>query len=116
MAPRALARFARTLSPPTVADDMALRKRRALSMKWIEGGRELVINGRLPLEQGAASSPRSAAPRKPSAHSTRSTTARHSYWQQSAADALVTLTTRSGSGNGSMARRERRATRGRAAT
>ena len=52
-APSQIALAARTLSPPTVANDTALCKRRGLSMKWTEGGRELVISGRLPLEQGA---------------------------------------------------------------
>src|SRR4051794_35886286 len=54
MAPGQIARIARALAPPTQADDAALRKRRALSLKWIEGGRELLITGRLPLEQAAA--------------------------------------------------------------
>jgi hypothetical protein len=100
MAPRELARFARTLSPPTVADDLALRKRRALSLKWIEGGRELLINGRLPLEQGAAFE----AAIRSAAKAQRALDKKHHGetldWQQSAADALVTLTTRSSSRNG----------------
>ena len=53
-APTDIALVARTLVPPKVADDQALYQRRALSMTWTHGGRELVINGRLPLEQGVA--------------------------------------------------------------
>ena len=53
-APSAIALAARTLAPPTVADDQALYERRALSMTWTRGRRELVLSGRLPLEQGAA--------------------------------------------------------------
>ena len=52
--PSAIALAARTLAPPTVADDQALYERRALSMTWTRGRRELVLSGRLPLEQGAA--------------------------------------------------------------
>ena len=53
-APSAIALAARTLAPPTVADDQALYERRALSMTWTRGRRELCFSGRLPLEQGAA--------------------------------------------------------------
>ena len=53
-APSAIALAARTLAPPTLADDQALYERRALSMTWTHGRRELVLSGRLPLEQGAA--------------------------------------------------------------
>ena len=99
---RELARFARTLAPPTVVDDAALRKRRALSLKWIEGGRELVISGRLPLEQGdGVRGRRSAAHAK----AQRALDKKHHgalEWQQSTADALVTLAARRrGSGSGS---------------
>jgi hypothetical protein len=99
MAPTQIARAARTLAPPTVVDDAALRKRRALSLKWIEGGRELVINGRLPLEQAVAfeQAIRSAAKAQ------RAIDKKHGIaleWQQSTADALVTLATASGNGGG----------------
>ena len=45
---------ARAIAPPKVADDRGAVRRRALSMSWTRGGRELVFGGRLPLEQGAA--------------------------------------------------------------
>ena len=46
-APSEISRVSRTLSPPTVADDQALYRRRAVSLKWIGGGRELLLNARL---------------------------------------------------------------------
>ena len=89
-APSAIALAARTLDPPKVEDDQELYERRALSMTWTRGRRELAFSGRLPLEQGAAfeqaiwdiaKSQRAAD--------------KHAgivlEWQQSAADALVTL-------------------------
>src|SRR6195952_1460164 len=102
MAPTQIARHARALSPPTVTDDAALRKRRALSLKWIEGGRELLINGRLPLEQAVAfeQAIRSAAKAQ------RAIDKKHGVqleWQQPTADALVTLTTESVTGSGTSA-------------
>ena len=51
--PSAIGLAARTLAPPVVADDQALYARRALSMTWTRGRRELCLSGRLPLEQGA---------------------------------------------------------------
>ena len=81
---------ARTLAPPVVADDQALYARRALSMSWTRGRRELCLSGRLPLEQGAifeqaiwdiAKQQRAADKQTGSVLE----------WQQSAADALVTL-------------------------
>ena len=53
-APSAIALAARTIAPPTVTDDQELYERRALSMTWTRGERELAISGRLPLEHGAA--------------------------------------------------------------
>jgi hypothetical protein len=54
-APSVIALVARTLvPPPTVEDDEALYRRRALSMSWTRGRRELCFSGRLPLEQGVA--------------------------------------------------------------
>ena len=50
--PSAIALAARTLAPPRVEDDQALYARRALSMTWTRGRRELRLSGRLPLEQG----------------------------------------------------------------
>ena len=54
LAPREIARAARTLNPPVVADDQALYRRRALRMAWTGDGRELKLSGSLPLEQGVA--------------------------------------------------------------
>ena len=51
--PSAIGLAARTLAPPVVEDDQALYARRALSMTWTRGRRELAFSGRLPLEQGA---------------------------------------------------------------
>ena len=51
--PSAIGLAARTLAPPVVADDQVLYARRALSMSWTRGRRELCLSGRLPLEQGA---------------------------------------------------------------
>src|SRR6185437_3952752 len=52
-APSQIALAARSLTPPKVEDDGVLYERRALSMTWTSGKRELAISGRLPLEQGA---------------------------------------------------------------
>ena len=89
-APSEIALAARTLVPPKVADDHELYARRALSMTWTPDRRELVFGGRLPLEQGAAfeqaiwniATQQRAADKK---------TGEILDWQQSAADALVTL-------------------------
>ena len=103
-APSVIARVARALVPPKVEDDRALYERRSLSMTWTRGGRELAISGRLPLEQGAAfeqaiwdiaKSQRAADKR----------TGTVLEWQQSAADALVSLATRGGASCGDGVRR-----------
>jgi hypothetical protein len=94
-APCAIARAARTLVPPTVADDQALYERRALRMTWTSGGRELAFSGRLPLEHGILfeqaiwniAKPHRAADKK---------TGAVLEWQQYTADALVTLAHRDG--------------------
>ena len=60
-APGQIAREARKIVPPKVADDQELYRRRALRMTWTNGGRELAFSGQLPLEHGArvrASHPR----------------------------------------------------------
>jgi hypothetical protein len=101
-APSAISRAARTIVPPTVTDDTALHKRRALSMSWTHGGRELILSGRLPLEHGVAfeqaiwsiAKPQRAADKK------AGTTLE---WQQYTADALVTLAHRS-DGDGGVTR------------
>jgi hypothetical protein len=46
--PSAIALAARTLLPPALEDDQALYQRRALSMTWTPGRRELAFSGRLP--------------------------------------------------------------------
>jgi hypothetical protein len=103
-APSAIGLVARTLAPPVVEDDQVLYARRALSMTWTRGRRELCISGRLPLEQGAAFEQAIWTVAK-----TRRATDKQAGvvldWQQSAADALVTLTSQSGAGGGRGARR-----------
>ncbi|HEY1479768.1 MAG TPA: HNH endonuclease [Gaiellales bacterium] len=94
-APSAIALAARTIEPPVVADDQELYARRALSMTWTSGRRELAFSGRLPLEQGAAfeqaiwnlATTQRAADKQ---------TGTILDWQQSAADALVTLARQTG--------------------
>ena len=89
-APSAISLAARTLAPPTLVDDQALYERRALSMTWTRGRRELVLSGRLPLEQGAAfeqaiwniAKPQRALDKQAGAVL---------EWQQYTADALVSL-------------------------
>ena len=97
--PSAIGLAARTLAPPVVADDQALYARRALSMTWTRGRRELCLSGRLPLEQGAifeqaiwdiAKQQRAADKQAGSVIE----------WQQSAADALVTLAQHGGGERG----------------
>jgi hypothetical protein len=98
-APSEIALVARKLVPPKVADDQELYRRRSLSMTWKEGRRELVFSGRLPLEQGAAfeqaiwkiATQERAAAKK---------TGEILDWQQSAADALVSLAANGGTGSG----------------
>ena len=97
--PSAISLAARTLAPPKLEDDQALYERRALSMTWTRGRRELSISGRLPLEQGAAfeqaiwniAKPQRALDKQAGVIL---------EWQQSAADALVTLARCDGSDGG----------------
>ena len=98
-APSAIGLVARTLAPPQVEDDQALYARRALSMTWTHGRRELCISGRLPLEQGAAFEQAIWNIAK----AQRAVDKQAGIvldWQQSAADALVTLTRANGDANG----------------
>jgi hypothetical protein len=90
--PGEVARVARTLVPPKVADDQALYARRMLSMTWTRGRRELAISGRLPLELGTAFEQAiwGVAKAQRAADKQAGVTL---DWQQSAADALVTLAT-----------------------
>ena len=97
-APSAIAIAARTLAPPALEDDHVLYERRALSMTWTAGRRELRFSGRLPLEQGAVFEQAIWAIAKPQrAIDKQAGTVLE--WHQSAADALVTLA-RSGAGGG----------------
>jgi hypothetical protein len=88
--PSEIALAARTIVPPTVADDDELYNRRALSMSWTCGRRELTITGRLPLEQGAAFEQAIWGIAK-SQRAIDKQAGTILDWQQSAADALVTL-------------------------
>jgi hypothetical protein len=89
-APSAIGTVARTMVPPLVEDDQALYARRSLRMTWTRGRRELAISGRLPLEQGLVFEQAIWAIAKEQ----RAADKKHGIvldWQQSAADALVTL-------------------------
>jgi hypothetical protein len=94
---------ARTLVPPTVEDDQALYERRALSMTWTRGRRELAFSGRLPLEQGAAFEQAiwNVAKDQRALDKQTGTTL---DWQQSAADALNTLARHHDDGAGGVRR------------
>jgi hypothetical protein len=89
--PSAIALAARKIVPPTVHDDQALYERRALSMTWTRGRRELVLSGRLPLEQGAAFEQAIWSIAKPQ-RALDKQAGTILDWQQYTADALVTLT------------------------
>ena len=98
-APSEIAVVARKLVPPKVADDQELYARRSLSLTWAPGKRELLLSGRLPLEQGVvfeqaiwsiATEQRLAGKK----------TGEILDWQQSAADALVALAHRPDSSSG----------------
>ena len=94
-APSQIALAARNIVPPKVADDQQLYERRALAMTLTSGGRELVFSGRLPLEQGRAfkQAIESIAKTQRSFDKKDGTVL---GWQQSAADALVTLVRQGG--------------------
>ena len=89
-APSAIALVARTLNPPTVAEDKELYERRALSMNWSPGRRELLLSGRLPLEQGVAFEQAIWDIAKPQ-RALDKQAGSVLEWQQYTADALVTL-------------------------
>jgi hypothetical protein len=90
---------ARTIVPPTVADDTAIYQRRALAMSWTRGRRELRITGRLPLEQGLIVEQAIWSLAKAQrADDTRAGI--ELDWQQSTADALVTLARQTADGGG----------------
>jgi hypothetical protein len=102
-APSAIAVAARTIVPPKVTDDNELYERRALSMTWTHGRRELVLSGRLPLEQGAAFEQAIWSIAKPQRARDKQAGAIFD-WQQSAADALVTLARQRGGVDGGVRR------------
>ena len=81
---------ARTTAPPTVNDDAELYHRRALSMTWTRGRRELAFSGRLPLEHGVAFEQAIWTIAKPHRAADKQT-GTVLEWQQYTADALVTL-------------------------
>jgi hypothetical protein len=98
-APSKIGLVARKLAPPVVEDDQTLYARRALSMTWTQGRRELAISGRLPLEQGAAFEQaiwEIATQQRAEGKQAGIVL----DWQQSAADALVTLATTPGAASG----------------
>jgi hypothetical protein len=96
-APSAIALVARALAPPAVVNDQQLYERRALSMTWTHGKRELAFSGRLPLEQGAAFEQAIGSIAKPRRAADKQNGTLLEWWQYSA-DALVTLARQSGDG------------------
>jgi hypothetical protein len=91
--PSEIERAVLVIAPPTLADDQALRKRRALSMTWASGGRELVFRGSLPLEQGLAVEKAIRDIAKLQRAADKKAGGELLAWQQYAADALVALAT-----------------------
>jgi HNH endonuclease len=102
-APSAIGLVARTLAPPGVEDDHVLYQRRSLSMTWTHGRRELAFSGRLPLEQGLAFEQAiwTIAKTQRAVDKQAGTIL---DWQQSTADALVTLARQSGDTDSSVRR------------
>jgi hypothetical protein len=102
--PSEIALAARRLVPPTLIDDQQLYARRALSMTWTRARRELCLGGRLPLEQGVALEQAiwQIATTQRALDKQAGTIL---DWQQSAADALVSLARHSGAADHSGARR-----------
>jgi hypothetical protein len=101
--PSEIALAARTLVPPTVEDDQALYERRALSVTWTRGRRELMFSGRLPLEQGVAFEQAIWSIAK-SQRAIDKKAGTILDWQQSAADALVALARQHGVAAGGVKR------------
>jgi hypothetical protein len=101
--PSAIGLAGRRLAPPVVDDDQALYARRSLRMTWTRGRRELAISGRLPLEHGVVFEQAVWAIAK----TQRAADKKNGVvldWQQSAADALVSLAQHSGSTTGGVRR------------
>ncbi|MDP9259456.1 MAG: HNH endonuclease [Actinomycetota bacterium] len=101
--PSDIALAARTIVPPKVNDDHALYERRALSMTWTRGRRELAFSGRLPLEQGVAFEQAIWSIAK-SQRALDKQAGTLLDWQQSAADALVVLARQAGAVAGGVKR------------
>jgi hypothetical protein len=97
--PSEIALAARTLVAPRVAGDQALYERRALRMTWTRGRRELRFSGCLPLEQGVVFEQAIWSVAKPQ-RALDKQTGTMLEWQQSTADALVTLVTQHGGRGG----------------
>jgi hypothetical protein len=95
-APSAIALAARRLVPPVVQDDKQLYERRALSMTWTPGRRELVFSGRLPLEQGAVFEQAIWEIAKTQRAADKKAAGSVLEWQEYTADALVVLARQSG--------------------
>jgi hypothetical protein len=98
-APSEIAFAARTMVPPAVEDDQQLYERRALSMSWTRGRRELVFSRRPPLEQAAAFEQAIWSVAKPQ-RALDKAAGTILEGQQSAADALVTLARYGGADGG----------------
>jgi hypothetical protein len=103
-APSAIGLAGRTLAPPVVDDDQTLYARRSLSMTWTRGRRELAISGRLPLEQGLVFEQAIWDIAKEQRKADKQQDGTVLDWQQSAADALVTLAREPGSATGGVRR------------
>jgi hypothetical protein len=89
--PSEIARAARAIVPPVVADDQVLYKRRALRMTWTGDRRELKFSGSLPLEQGVAFEQAIWNIAKPQRAADKKAGATLLEWRQYTADALVAL-------------------------
>ena len=89
-APSEISLAARTLAPPVVADDRALYAERALSMTWTRGRRQLLVRAQLPLEQGLVFEQAIWDIAKDQRRADKQAGV-VLEWQQSTADALVTL-------------------------
>jgi hypothetical protein len=103
-APRQVAAAARRIVPPTVLDDQTLYARRELRMKWTNDGRELALSGRLPLEHGLVLEQAIWNIAKPARAADKKTGSPVLEWRQYSADALVTLATQRGGGDGGVKR------------
>ena len=102
--PGEIALAVRELNPPTVEDDQAVYKRRSLRMKWTPDRSELILSGSLPHELGVVfeNAIRDAAKRQRAIDKKVGVVL---DWQQSTADALVTLACRDSTSHGGARRR-----------